>query len=842
VRQFGTSGTGNGQFARPDTVAIDPRGIVYVVDQNNSRVQVFNQAGEYLSQFGATGAGAGQFSFAYPTGVAADGRGDIWVADNNSRIQKWLTGAWVPEEEETIPAHDDPSVAVTTSAGLVTSVVGTEAGSHHYGHTGELLTSDEGPEGTTRYEYESNRLKKITLPNGTTASIVYDNVGRATEVTVDPAGTPGPKWTKFRYFQEVSTEVAKNHGLEPGSGEVEVEPETGARTFYAIDTAGDVVKSWNVEVAPIIFSEEGTLTQGSKEKAIDGNDTQKLFINAFAPEGVRKIQFIVNGSTVVDEKTCTGTAKECEHWTLDWIVEPAELPAGTMWIEVVITSRVLEEHGEPRKSSTRWWVTVPYVAPPEAGVPQPPKYKKVLNFREEYGLDLDLNPVADELALHNRVWETIDAWWTPSTAVGQVANATWERWGVPLRYVDEQELEYREWLYTTNAAKIDAWVEATEPPNFAGYYLDNRAGGIMYVGFLGNQEEQLNQLKSSLSLVAQARVKVYPVAPTVSYLSARATAQAVVNVIETSSGVAALVTSVRLEKSGTLVHVGATNAAQVESALLQAVPGAHVVVQFEPRTGQLLTGRYRTEGRMRGGDAVFAHTGGVAGNIKCSAGFGTKSPDGKSGGKQLWNVFVLTAGHCDFAGLGGVIYRSTDTDQENESHWSPIGTVQRDRYPNGIITMDAAAIQTRAPKLVPQGQWGARNNLVPTEPAGTVHVNQTVCFSGIMTSYTCGPVTEITPYWAGVEENSSPAARAGYWVKFETAAQHGDSGAPVWGVFGESIGLISAMGGPSEKHGPNETFVEPLLTPPGLNRFTATGVLTDPAFAPMSLKIAADGE
>ncbi|HEX4305504.1 MAG TPA: hypothetical protein VHZ54_05680 [Solirubrobacterales bacterium] len=41
--------------------------------------------------------------------------------------------------------------------------------------------------------------------------------------------------------------------------------------------------------------------------------------------------------------------------------------------------------------------------------------------------------------------------------------------------------------------------------------------------------------------------------------------------------------------------------------------------------------------------------------------------------------------------------------------------------------------------------------------------------------------------------------------------------------------------------GPSETFIEPLLTPPGLNRFTATGILTDPALAPLSLKIAADG-
>jgi hypothetical protein len=69
----------------------------------------------------------------------------------------------------------------------------------------------------------------------------------------------------------------------------------------------------------------------------------------------------------------------------------------------------------------------------------------------------------------------------------------------------------------------------------------------------------------------------------------------------------------------------------------------------------------------------------------------------------------------------------------------------------------------------------------------------------------------------------------------------GDSGAPVWSVFGDSVGLISARGGANEGHGPSETFVEPLLTPPGLNPNTVYGILTDPYLGHLSLKIAADG-
>src|SRR5262249_43650763 len=60
VRQFGSQGTGNGQFERPDTVTVDSSGTVWVGDQNNGRVQGFNQSGEYLTKFGTKGTGAGQ--------------------------------------------------------------------------------------------------------------------------------------------------------------------------------------------------------------------------------------------------------------------------------------------------------------------------------------------------------------------------------------------------------------------------------------------------------------------------------------------------------------------------------------------------------------------------------------------------------------------------------------------------------------------------------------------------------------------------------------------------------------------------------------------------------------
>jgi sugar lactone lactonase YvrE len=90
--QFGSSGSGNGEFSHPDGIDVDSEGNVWVGDEGNSRVQEFNEGGEYLDQFGTSGSGEGEFSFSYPFGIVADSGTSIWVADSsNGRVQKWST-------------------------------------------------------------------------------------------------------------------------------------------------------------------------------------------------------------------------------------------------------------------------------------------------------------------------------------------------------------------------------------------------------------------------------------------------------------------------------------------------------------------------------------------------------------------------------------------------------------------------------------------------------------------------------------------------------------------------------------------------------------------------------
>jgi len=87
--QFGATGSGDGQFRKPQGVAVDPEGShdVFVADDQNHRVQRFSDTGVYESQVGTEGSGNAQFKNPYDVGV--DHGDQLYVADNqNHRVQR----------------------------------------------------------------------------------------------------------------------------------------------------------------------------------------------------------------------------------------------------------------------------------------------------------------------------------------------------------------------------------------------------------------------------------------------------------------------------------------------------------------------------------------------------------------------------------------------------------------------------------------------------------------------------------------------------------------------------------------------------------------------------------
>ncbi len=86
--QWGSGGTGPGQFNQPLYSTITDDGIIYVSDWANSRVQKFTLDGEYIGEFGGLGFEPDQF--AGTTGIAIDSRGQLLVCDYlGVRIQNY---------------------------------------------------------------------------------------------------------------------------------------------------------------------------------------------------------------------------------------------------------------------------------------------------------------------------------------------------------------------------------------------------------------------------------------------------------------------------------------------------------------------------------------------------------------------------------------------------------------------------------------------------------------------------------------------------------------------------------------------------------------------------------
>lgn len=133
-----------GVFYGPRSIAIDPKGNVYVADTGNHRVQVFDSSGRFLSQHGGRGSEDGQFE--EPVGLAIDRDGFIYVADTwNRRIQRFdpdfnLVSQWPFVGWESESAVNKPYLAVDGWGGLYVS----DPGNHRvvkFSSTGALVAA-----------------------------------------------------------------------------------------------------------------------------------------------------------------------------------------------------------------------------------------------------------------------------------------------------------------------------------------------------------------------------------------------------------------------------------------------------------------------------------------------------------------------------------------------------------------------------------------------------------------------------------------------------------------------------------------------------------------------------
>ena len=86
--QYGSKGSGNGQFNGPAYSAIDGKGNIWITDYANNRIEELSSQGGFIASYGKLGSGEAQFNG--PTGIAINkSTGNVYVADHwNNRVEE----------------------------------------------------------------------------------------------------------------------------------------------------------------------------------------------------------------------------------------------------------------------------------------------------------------------------------------------------------------------------------------------------------------------------------------------------------------------------------------------------------------------------------------------------------------------------------------------------------------------------------------------------------------------------------------------------------------------------------------------------------------------------------
>jgi sugar lactone lactonase YvrE len=114
--RWGRLGSGPGEFNVAHSIAMDSKGLLYVGDRRNNRIQVFDQDGRYISETHA---------FSRPSGLFIDKNDDIYVADSESgsvarNRPEWRRGIRIGSVNDFVPRAfiPDPNTDTFNASGF----------------------------------------------------------------------------------------------------------------------------------------------------------------------------------------------------------------------------------------------------------------------------------------------------------------------------------------------------------------------------------------------------------------------------------------------------------------------------------------------------------------------------------------------------------------------------------------------------------------------------------------------------------------------------------------------------------------------------------------------------
>ena len=113
---IGCHGNKNGQFDHPTGLAFNKNKLLYVVDRDNYRVQVFQQDDKFSFSFGSRGSNPGQFW--HPVGIAIDHNNNVIVTDYGANHIVIFTQSG--EFIQTINSYRPCNIAISPTGYLIT--------------------------------------------------------------------------------------------------------------------------------------------------------------------------------------------------------------------------------------------------------------------------------------------------------------------------------------------------------------------------------------------------------------------------------------------------------------------------------------------------------------------------------------------------------------------------------------------------------------------------------------------------------------------------------------------------------------------------------------------------
>lgn len=287
----GVQGSDFGHFSHPFAVAIDANGRVYVSDEWNNRVLVFDADGAFLNNIaGSWGPLNGQLR--NPEGIAVDSAGNVFIADQtNHRVQKYALG--VPGWQQVnssgfgIPANTGVPALASFNGNLYAGTINRSSGAQLLrtasGITWTLVMSDGF--GSTN----NVGIDRLTTFNGNLYAGTWANATSGGEIW---RSNDGLNWTRV---------VSQGFG-DPTNGEV-FQLAVFSNTLYA--------STWSY-----------TSTHGAEIwRSTDGLNWTRTISNGFGTPDTEDIPAL----TAFNGHLYAGTYNY--HWTS----EPSAYVGGAVW-------------------------------------------------------------------------------------------------------------------------------------------------------------------------------------------------------------------------------------------------------------------------------------------------------------------------------------------------------------------------------------------------------------------------------------------------------------------------------------------------------------------------------